>query len=275
MHHLIASRARPRPRQLASLCAACARLATNFSSSSSSFPSSLSNKKAASLPQRSSPSAPRPRARPAPAPAPPTSRCSSSSTTAANPASQDAAAGEEGPSTHPQKQQQQSSEPDYYALFPQTLPAGPPPDGPFEIDVRALRREFLQLQAAVHPDFHHHAASSSSSSSSPGGSSSSRHSAARRQAEAASAHVNAAYKTLASPLLRAQYLLRCRHGLDLAGDEAASLAAPDAAFLAEVMAVQEDIEDAVASKEEEGQKGSLVAVREATTPASLPTRRAC
>ncbi|KAL8371074.1 hypothetical protein RB595_001094 [Gaeumannomyces hyphopodioides] len=252
MHHSIASRARPRPRQLASLCAACARVAT-FSSSSPSGTSS--NTPATPLPQRPSPSPPRPHAGLLPRPAPPTaaaaaSRWFSRSTAAASPAAQgpqDAAAAQ-GPGAR-QTRQQQSGEPDYYALFPQTLAAGPPPDGPFEIDVRALRREFLRLQAAVHPDFHHHASSSSSSSSSSASSAAAPHSAARRQAEAASAHVNAAFKTLSSPLQRAQYLLRRRHGLDLAGDEAAALAAPDASLLAQVMAARELIEDAAGAQE--------------------------
>lgn len=164
------------------------------------------------------------------------------------------------PAPHaPQQQQQQQQPPPppppdspsstttpaplaYYALFPQTLPAGPPPNGPFAIDVRALRREFLQLQAASHPDFHHAAAASSSSSSS----SSQSHSLSRRKAEALSSHINAAYQTLATPLLRAQYLLSERHGLDLAGDEASRLTGPpDAALLGEVMAAREAVEEAV------------------------------
>ncbi|KAL2119071.1 hypothetical protein VTJ04DRAFT_6031 [Mycothermus thermophilus] len=106
--------------------------------------------------------------------------------------------------------------PTYYALFPETLPSGPPPRGKFHIDTRALRREFLRLQAASHPDFHHHAASTSPpDSSSPD----SHKSAARLRAEATSALINAAYKTLSSPLLRAQYLLRELHGIDLESDE--------------------------------------------------------
>ncbi|KAJ4396721.1 molecular chaperone [Gnomoniopsis smithogilvyi] len=134
----------------------------------------------------------------------------------------------------------------YYALFPQTLAAGPPPTGPFSIDTRALRREFLQLQAASHPDFHHAAAAASPSSSQT-------HSVSRRKAEALSSHINAAYKTLSSPLLRAQYLLAERYGIDLAGDEASSLTGPpDASLLGEVMAAREIIEDAGSEEELEG-----------------------
>lgn len=131
----------------------------------------------------------------------------------------------------------------YYALFPQSLPSGPPPTGPFDIDVRALRREFLQLQAASHPDLHHHAAASPSSSSS------------RSQAEALSSHINAAYKTLSSPLARAQYLLSERYGYDLAGDEASSLTGPaDPDLLTEVLYARETIEDAASEKDLDGVK---------------------
>lgn len=154
-----------------------------------------------------------------------------------------AAAADTNPSSSSSKPAQHKSLP-YYALFPQTLATGPPPTGPFSIDVRALRREFLQLQAASHPDFHHSAASSSSSSSSQS------HSVSRRKAEALSSHINAAYKTLSTPLLRAQYLLAERYGIDLAGDEASSLTGPpDPALLMEVMAAREVIEEATSEEE--------------------------
>lgn len=158
-------------------------------------------------------------------------------------------------STKPAATAAQSAPLPYYALFPQTLPTGPPPAGSFSIDVRALRREFLQLQAASHPDFHHHAATaagagSGSSSSSSSSQQQSTHSLSRRKAEALSSHINAAYKTLSSPLLRAQYLLAERYGIDLAGDEASSLTGPpDAALLSEVMAAREGIEEARSEEE--------------------------
>lgn len=139
----------------------------------------------------------------------------------------------------------------YYALFPQSLPEGPPPTGPFEIDTRALRREFLQLQAASHPDFHHSAGSSSTegegstTTSSTNTPSSSSHSTSRRKAEAISSHINAAYKTLSDPLARAQYLLAARHGVDLAGDEAARITGPsDPSLLIDVLHARETIEEA-------------------------------
>ncbi|KAL2160942.1 hypothetical protein VTH06DRAFT_8654 [Thermothelomyces fergusii] len=111
---------------------------------------------------------------------------------------------------------QPPSVPTYYALFPETLPDGPPPKGKFAIDLRALRNEFLRLQAASHPDFHHHAASPGTAGEDSGSNGKGGHghkSAARLRAEATSALINAAYRTLSSPLLRAQYLLREQHGL--------------------------------------------------------------
>lgn len=130
------------------------------------------------------------------------------------------------------------SPPSYYALFPETLPEGPPPRGAFHIDVRALRREFLRLQAAAHPDLHYarHGGAGASGS------------ADRRRAEAASALINGAFRTLANPLLRAQYLLREQFGLDLAGDEAGAVAGVDEEVLGQVLEAREVIEEA----EEEG-----------------------
>lgn len=135
----------------------------------------------------------------------------------------------------------------YYDLFPETLPQGPPPQGPFDIDVRALRREFLRLQAASHPDYFHSASTTTSSSSDPD-SSNTTAAKRRRQAEAASSHINAAYKTLSHPLLRAQYVLAERYGVDLAGDEAGSHAgigaAADPTLLVEVLEAREAIDEA-------------------------------
>ncbi|RCI15709.1 hypothetical protein L249_3475 [Ophiocordyceps polyrhachis-furcata BCC 54312] len=68
---------------------------------------------------------------------------------------------------------------------------------PFEIDVAALRHEFLRLQAAHHPD-----------KQPPD---------RKAAAEAMSSDINHAYRTLADPLLRAQYLLRLR-GIDVTDD---------------------------------------------------------
>ncbi|MCJ1313621.1 hypothetical protein MMC25_007300 [Agyrium rufum] len=109
----------------------------------------------------------------------------------------------------------------HYEYFPDTLPSGAPPKGPFAVDTRALRREFLQLQAKAHPDRHQGEDKS--------------------RAEGASALINEAYKTLQDPLRRAQYLLSLR-GIEVAEDETAKTEDPD--LLMEVLEVREDIEAA-------------------------------
>ncbi|KAI1214190.1 Co-chaperone Hsc20 [Annulohypoxylon truncatum] len=116
----------------------------------------------------------------------------------------------------------------HYDLFPQTLPSGPPPSGPFAIDLRALRREFLTLQATAHPDV------------APAGL------PAKRRAEAASSLINEAYRTLSSPLLRAQYLLHLS-GHDVANDETGKVADPNLLML--VLETREAIEEARSEEE--------------------------
>lgn len=109
----------------------------------------------------------------------------------------------------------------HYDLFPQTLPDGPPPKGHFPIDVRALRREFLGLQSKHHPDL------------APA--------SLKQKAEAYSAVINDAYKTLSNPLTRAQYLLSLR-GVDVANDETLKVEEPD--LLMMVLEAREEIEEA-------------------------------
>ncbi|KAI1335006.1 Co-chaperone Hsc20 [Xylariaceae sp. FL0016] len=150
-------------------------------------------------------------------------------------------------STSRLRQQQQSSSRDdraapsdarpavpqtHYDLFPKTLPAGPPPASPFAIDVRALRREFLALQAGAHPDMH----------------------AAhlKLRAEATSARINEAFRTLEDPLRRAQYVLELR-GLDVANDETAKVEDPELLML--VLETREAIEEAEEESDLDGLKG--------------------
>lgn len=116
---------------------------------------------------------------------------------------------------------QQVASQTHYSFFPKALPAGAPPRAPFSIDLRALKREFLQLQARAHPDMHPQTD--------------------KKRAEALSARINEAYKTLQSPLLRAQYLLSLR-GIEVAADETATVEDPE--LLMEVLEAREQIEEA-------------------------------
>ncbi|KAM0486859.1 hypothetical protein ACHAPX_000123 [Trichoderma viride] len=118
-----------------------------------------------------------------------------------------------------------SPPPTHYEIFPETLPLGPPPSGHFPINTRALRREFLALQARHHPDRHPHN---------------------KLRAEATSALINEAYKTLANPLLRAQYLLALR-GVDVATDE--TMQVDDPSLLMVVLEAHEEISDATAAED--------------------------
>ena len=84
----------------------------------------------------------------------------------------------------------------YYTLFPKTLAAGPPPKGPFNIDLRALRTEYLKAQQQAHPDV------------AQGGPES-----------VDSATLGSAYRTLCDPLLRAQHILDL-NGISSIGEDA-------------------------------------------------------
>ncbi|KAK5131902.1 hypothetical protein LTR08_000490 [Meristemomyces frigidus] len=137
----------------------------------------------------------------------------------------------------PQQQPESPLPQTHYDFFPLTFPSGPPPNSPFPIELKTLRKEFLQLQAKAHPDLH------------LGG--------RKRQAEALSSRINEAYKTLQDPLKQAQYLLSLQ-GIDVE-DESAKLEGSDsggssAELLMEVMEAREAVEEV----EDEEQ---LVAVR--------------
>ncbi|KAJ8107605.1 hypothetical protein OPT61_g8749 [Boeremia exigua] len=119
----------------------------------------------------------------------------------------------------------------HYSFFPKALSAGPPPEGPFTIDLNALKREFLQLQAKAHPDLHPQED--------------------KKRAEATSARINEAYKTLQSPLHRAQYLLSQR-GIETAEDETAKVDDPE--LLMEVLEAREQIEEAESEEDLVGMK---------------------
>ncbi|KIW46134.1 Fe-S protein assembly co-chaperone HscB [Exophiala oligosperma] len=115
----------------------------------------------------------------------------------------------------------------YYTLFPNTLSAGPPPTGPFNIPLAQLKREFLLLQSQHHPDKY---------TSQP---------TAHQKAMALSSLLNSAYKTLSDPLLRARYLLHHTYGIDITSeDNSTHSGLTDQETLMEVMEAQEAIEEA-------------------------------
>lgn len=129
----------------------------------------------------------------------------------------------------------------HYTIFPKTIPSGPPPSSPFDISLSDLRREFLSLQSLAHPDKY-----------APG--------VEKQRAEALSSRINEAYRTLSDPLLRAQYLLLHRHGIDVtAEDGAAKKENQDNETLMQVLEVQEAIEEA----EDEATIGELKVENEA------------
>jgi molecular chaperone HscB len=123
----------------------------------------------------------------------------------------------------------------YYTLFASTLPSGPPPAGPFNIPLPALRREFLSLQSLHHPD--------KFPPSSP----------LHAQSRGLSALLNTAYRTLSSPLLRAQYLLQQQHDIDVTSEDN-SINQSDQETLMEVMEAQEAVEEAANEEEIEALK---------------------
>ncbi|KAB8303282.1 hypothetical protein EYC80_004724 [Monilinia laxa] len=118
----------------------------------------------------------------------PTRRKSSKSKTAPSPSLPEEATSPLDQATSPA-----TSRKTHYDLFAAAIPRGPPPSGPFRINLRSLHKEFLRLQAGAHPDLHP---------------------SDKSQAETASALINEAYKTLKSPVLRAQYLLELQ-GIDI------------------------------------------------------------
>jgi molecular chaperone HscB len=125
----------------------------------------------------------------------------------------------------------------HYTLFPTAIPRGPPPNGSFAIDLSALKREFLSLQSKYHPDRHPEAT--------------------RTRAAATSALVNDAYRTLADPFRRAQYILDMR-GFGSGADDEGTIgvgtlaeAEGDEEMLMDVMEAREAAEEATSDEEVE------------------------
>lgn len=101
----------------------------------------------------------------------------------------------------------------YYTLFPKTLAAGPPPKGPFEIDSKSLRNEYLKAQQQAHPDV------------------------ANGGSAADSATLGSAYRTLCDPLLRSRHILELQGSTAIGED--ASL--DDEELLMNILMVREEV----------------------------------
>jgi molecular chaperone HscB len=113
------------------------------------------------------------------------------------------------------------------------------------IDAEALQRQFYELSRRHHPDFHHGAA-------------------ADEQAAvlAASARLNAAYRTLRDPITRADYLVRLEEGRETReGATERPPAPPD--LLAEMFEIQEALAEARAGGLDEAARADLAAQRQA------------
>lgn len=105
------------------------------------------------------------------------------------------------------------------------------------LDMEALDRRFLQLQAAVHPDRHAQAGE-----------------AGRRLAMQWAARVNEAYQTLKNPLRRALYLLQLE-GHDPQVEN-------NTAMPADFLSGQMELRESVAEARCDGDEGALEAARE-------------
>jgi molecular chaperone HscB len=101
----------------------------------------------------------------------------------------------------------------YFDLF------GLPPQ--YDLDTAALRRKYLETSRAIHPDHH------------------GQRPEAALMSLRASARLNEAYRVLADPLLRAEYLLELFGGSSAAQDRSVG---PD--VLAQTLALREQLEEA-------------------------------
>ena len=110
----------------------------------------------------------------------------------------------------------------------------------FRVETEAIERAYRALQAEVHPDRH------------AGG-----EDAQQRLAMQASARVNEAYRTLRSPVLRAQYLLSL-HGIN-AGDERDTALPID--FLEHQLERREAVAEAAAAGDADALDTMLMQVR--------------
>jgi len=97
-----------------------------------------------------------------------------------------------------------------------------------QVDLEALQRRFYELSRRHHPDFHQGESAATQS-----------------QALEASALVNRAYRTLRDPVARVQYLIALEEGREVR-EETTAKPKPPMDLLAEMLDVQEALEEAKA-----------------------------
>ncbi|SCU87533.1 LAMI_0D06436g1_1 [Lachancea mirantina] len=109
-----------------------------------------------------------------------------------------------------------------FKLFPRTFPDG---QAHWDVDLKKLRKEFRDLQAMEHPDTNGDKNGEKSAEN--------------------SAMLNKAYQTLRQPLLRAQFLLKLRDGVDVTDEKMAQkVAQQEPTLLMRVLDVHEQLEEA-------------------------------
>ena len=112
------------------------------------------------------------------------------------------------------------------------------------IDAEALQRRFYELSRRYHPDFHAYATPTE-----------------QAEALAASARLNAAYRTLRDPIARIEYLVRLEEGRETKEGATDKPKAPPE-LLAEMFEIQEALAEAKAGGLDETTRRTLTEQRE-------------
>src|SRR5499433_1951882 len=111
------------------------------------------------------------------------------------------------------------------------------------IDAEALQRRFYELSRRYHPDFHAGATPTE-----------------QAEALAASARLNAAYRTLRDPIARIDYLVRLEEGRETREGDAGRPTAPPA-LLQEMFEIQEALAEAQSGALDDATRATLVEQR--------------
>lgn len=111
---------------------------------------------------------------------------------------------------------------DYFAYFPKTAPNGPPPKGPFDIDLKKLRAEYISAQKLSHPDV------------------------AGPESQLNSAELGIAYKILRDPVTRGEHILALQNANPL--EEGASTLENEDLLMA-IMMTREQVSEAESKAE--------------------------